>query len=124
VEVRVLPVALTRYFADSRLSVESFTQDSNTLTIRIEKAIGPETGILVFRHVSFLSLPQTMPGETMRARLVSEAGPEFWSRCLLERDWFEPDDTVFEIRSQDGPAYFVVAKSLEYAVRAEPRGCI
>jgi hypothetical protein len=113
----MLPVALTRYFADSRLFVESFSQKENTLAIRIEKEIGPESGTIIFRHVSILSLPQSMPGESIRAKSVSEAGPEFWSRCLLDRDWFDADDVVFEIESQDGPVYFVVAKTVEYAVR-------
>jgi hypothetical protein len=115
----MLPDSLTRYFADSRLSVESFTHADNTLTIRIEKEIGPETGFIVFQHVSFLLLPQTMSGDAMRAKPVSAAGQEFWSRCLLERDWFEPDDVVFEIVCQEGPVYFVVAKSVRYEVHDE-----
>ena len=118
--IRVLPVALTRYFADSRLEVESFARGENTLAVRIEKEIGPETGIIAFRQVSFVSLPTAMPGESIRSRPVSEAGPEFWSLCQLDPDWFEPDDLLFEIESQDGPVYFVVAKSLGYDVLAKP----
>jgi hypothetical protein len=117
VEVGLLPIALTRYFADSRIDIESFAENQNTLTLRIEKEIGPETGIITFRHVSFMCLPQSMPGEAMRAKPVSAAGTEFWSRCLLESDWFDPDDNLFEIYSQDGPVYFVVAKSVDYAIR-------
>jgi hypothetical protein len=116
----VLPVALTRYFADSRLEVESFTHPENTFAVRIEKEIGPETGIIVFRQASFVSLPVSLPGESIRCRLVSEAGPVFWSVCRLDRDWFDSDDFVFEIESQDGPLYFVVAKSVGYEVMAEP----
>jgi hypothetical protein len=117
-KVQMLPVALTRYFADSWLFVESFTQNESVLVIRIEKEIGAETGIILFRQVSFLSLPQNLPGETMRAKPIAETEPEFWSRCLLDRDWFDSDDIVFEIESQAGPVYFVVAKSVEYAIRA------
>jgi len=116
----VLPIALTRYFADSRLEVASFTRRDNTLAVRIVKDIGPETGIIVFRQVSFLSVPSEMPGNSIRSGPVSEAGPVFWSLCRLDRDWFEPDDVVFEIESQDGPVYFVVAKSLGYEVIAGP----
>jgi len=116
----VLPVALTRYFHDSRLEVESFTRSENTLAMRIKKDIGPETGIILFRQVSFLSLPSAMPGESIRCRPVSEAGPDFWSVCRLDRDWFDRDDVVFEIESQDGPVYYVTAKSLEYEVLAKP----
>jgi hypothetical protein len=119
-DARVLPVALTRYFADSRLEVESFTRGENTLILRIEKDIGPETGIIVFRQVSCLFLPTSVPGESMRSYMVNQAGSEFWSRCRLADDWFDPDDVVFEIESQDGPPYFVVAKSLSYEVVAEP----
>jgi len=116
----LLPVALTRYFADSRVQVDAFTSGENTLSLRIVKDIGPETGIIVFRQVSFLSLPSAMPGESIRSTSVSEAGSEFWSVCRLDRDWFERDDVVFEIESQDGPVYFVVAKSIGYEVMAEP----
>ena len=114
----MLPVALTRYFADSRLEVEAFIRSGNVLAVRIEKEIGPETGVMVFQQVSFMSLPSAMPGEAIRSRPVGDAGPEFWSRCLLEREWFDPDDVLFEIESQDGPVYFVVAKSVRYDIRA------
>ena len=116
----MLPVALTRYFADSRLELESFSRGESTLAIRIEKEIGLETGTIVFRHVSFLSIPTQMPGESIRERPVSEAEPEFWSVCRLERDSFDIDDVTFAIESQDGPMYFVVAKSVEYEVVCEP----
>jgi hypothetical protein len=99
--------------------VESFTQRENTLAVRIEKEIGLETGVIVFRQVSFLSLPISMPGESIRSCHVSEAGPEFWSLCRLDHDSFDQDDVVFEIESQDGPVYFVVAKSLGYEILAE-----
>lgn len=112
----LLPVALTRYFPDSRVQVDAFSSGENKLSLRIVKEIGPETGIIDFRQVSFLSLPSAMPGESIRSKLVSEAGPEFWSVCRLARDWFDHDDVVFEIESQDGPVYFVVAKSVGYHV--------
>ena len=115
----MVPVELTRYFHDSRLWVESLARGGSTLAVRIEKEIGPETGIMMFRQVSFLSLPTSMPGESIRSRPVSAAEPEFWSLCRLDRDWFDLDDVVFEIESQDGPVYFVVAKSLEYEVMAK-----
>lgn len=116
----MLPVALTRYFADSRLEVESFARREKSLAVRIKKDIGPETGIIAFGQVSFMSLPSAMPGESIRSRPVSDAGPEFWSVCKLDRNWFDLEDVVFEIESQDGPVYYVVAKSLEYNVMAEP----
>ena len=116
---RVLPVTLTRYFADSRLEVESFTRRENKLAVRIEKEIGPETGIITFRQVSFMSLPSAVPGESIRSRPIGEAAPEYWSLCRLDRNEFDSDDVLFEIVSQDGPAHFVVAKSLEYKVIAE-----
>jgi hypothetical protein len=80
------------------------------------KDIGPETGIIVFGQVSFLSLPISMPGESIRSRPVCDAGPGFWSVCRLERDWFDPDELLFEIESQDGPVYYVVAKSVTYEI--------
>jgi hypothetical protein len=116
----VLPIELTRYFADSQLNVESFTRGENSLAVRIEKEIGPESGIIVFRQVSFVSLPTVVPSESIRSRLMSEAGPEFWSVCRLDRDWFDPDDVLFEVESQDGPVYFVVAKSIAYDVMDQP----
>lgn len=88
------------------------------MAVRIVKEIGSETGIITFRLVSFLTLPTNMPGETIHAIAVTDAGPEFWSRCLLARDWFDSDDILFEIESQDGPVYFVVAKSIGYEVVA------
>jgi hypothetical protein len=103
-----------------RLEVESFTRSENVLVIRIVKDIGPETGIIVFRQVTFMSLPTSMPGETIRVRPVCEAGPDFWARCQLAHDWFDSDDMAFEIESQDGPVYFVVAKTVGYEVMAEP----
>ncbi len=115
----VLPVQLTRYFADSRLEVSSFTRGENTLTVRVEKEIGPETGILTFRQVSFLSMPTALPGVSMRYRQISDAGPEFWTICRMDQSDFDPDDVVFEIESLDGPVYFVVAKSIGYEVTAE-----
>ena len=113
----MLPIALTRYFADSLLTVISYDANGETLTIRIEKEIGSETGVITFGHVSFMLLSSTMLGEVIRARPVKEAGPDFWSRCRLERDWFDQDDIVFELESQDGPAYFVVAKMVDYEIR-------
>lgn len=116
----MLPIALTRYFADSRLEVESFVRGENTLIVRINKDIGPETGNIVFRQVSCLLLPTNMPGESMRSYSVNEAGSEFWARCGLADDWFDSDDVVFEIESQDGCSHFIVAKSLTYMVVAQP----
>ena len=114
----MLPVELTRYFHDSRLEVESYTRAERLLTVRIEKEIGPETGLIIFQQITFISLPMIMPGESMIARTASEATPEFWTRCLLDYHELEPDDVVFEIVSQDGPVYFVVAKSVDYKIMA------
>src|SRR5581483_2821787 len=88
-DVWVLPLSLTRYFADSRLEVESFSRLERTLTVRIEKEIGPETGILTFRQVAFMALPTLMPGEAIRSRPVREAGPEFFSLCRLDEREFD-----------------------------------
>lgn len=112
----MLPVTLTRYFHDSRLTLESFDPSGNVLGVRIEKEIGPELGRIVFRDVSFISLPSSLPGEAMRAVPVAEVGGEFWSVCRAAHDWFEPDDVAFQIESQDGPVYYVVAKSLGYEI--------
>ncbi|MBA4016513.1 MAG: hypothetical protein C0483_04940 [Pirellula sp.] len=102
------------------MKVESFVGDENTLAVRIEKEIGPETGIIKFRQVAFMSLPTYLPGESIRSRLIAEAEVDFWSRCKLDRNEFDKDDILFEIESQDGPVYFVVAKSLDYEILAEP----
>jgi hypothetical protein len=110
----MLPVALTRYFADSRLDFHSFS--TSNLELRIEKDIGPETGIIRFREVSFVCLPCSLNGASIGTRPVKEADAAFWSRCLLEPDYFDPDDNLFEIWSQDGPVFYVVAKTLEYSV--------
>jgi hypothetical protein len=59
-----------------------------------------------------------MPGEAMHAVHITDAKQEFWSRCLIVPEDFEADDIVFEVLSQDGPTYYVVAKSVEYAIRA------
>jgi hypothetical protein len=112
----MVPIALLRCFADSRLEVESFTRLESTLAIRIEKDIGPETGIMTFRQVSFLSLTPVIEGDSIQSRPVSEAGPDFWSVCRLARDWFDRDDLVFEIESPFEPVSFIVAKSLSYDV--------
>jgi hypothetical protein len=102
--------------------VESFISDENTLAVRITKDIGPETGIIRFRQVSFLSLPTALPGQSIRSRPISEAGMGFWSVCRLDRDWFDTDDVVFEIESQDGVVYYVSAKSLDYEVMPDQAG--
>lgn len=114
----MLPITLTRYFADSRLELESFSNSENRLAIRVEKEIGPEKGVITFQHVSFMLLSSFILGEAIRARPVHEAGPEFWARCLLDGEWFDRDDVLFEIESQDGPVYFVVAKSVGYEIQA------
>lgn len=68
----------------------------------------------MFRHVSFVSLPTMMAAESIRSRPVRDGGHDFWSVCRLPNDWYDGDDQVFEIESQDGPAYYIVAKSVEY----------
>jgi hypothetical protein len=47
----MVPTELSRYFADSRLELESIGGGDRTLAVRIEKEIGPENGIIFFRHV-------------------------------------------------------------------------
>jgi hypothetical protein len=116
----MLPDALTRYFHDSRLVVESFAGSDNTLAVRIEKEIVGEVGLIVFRQVSWLSVTTAMFGESLRSQPLGEAGPEFWSRSRLDGRWFDADDVLFEIESQDGTVHFVIAKSLVYEVIAEP----
>jgi len=113
----MLPVTLTRYFHDSRLNVESYDCNGRVLVVRIEKEIGPELGRIIFKGVSFISLPSSLAGEKIRAELIGEVGSEFWSMWPVARDWLEPDDVAFQIESQDGPC-LVVAKSLGYELIA------
>lgn len=112
----MLPTELTRYFADSQLRVESYSDADRRLVVRIEKEIGPETGLIDFRQVSFVALPTALPGDGMRAHAIDDANPEFWVRSMLLREDLEADDVLFEIFSQDGPTYYVVAKSIAYEV--------
>ena len=112
----MVPVALIRYFHDSQLALLSYDKLGRVLTIRIEKEIGPEVGLIRFSHVSFVLLPTAIPGEAIRSYALREADESFWIRCQLDEREFENDDLVYEIESQDGPKYFVVAKSITYDV--------
>ena len=112
----MLPIPLTRYFADSQLVLESFAREDQILVIRIEKEIGPETGLIRFAQVSFVCLPIAMAGEAIHARSIGEADSSFWFQHPFDQNDFESDDVLFELVSQDGPVHMVVAKSIRYDI--------
>ncbi|MBY0550700.1 MAG: hypothetical protein K2W95_25700 [Candidatus Obscuribacterales bacterium] len=108
-----LPVELTRYFADSTITVESYDA-LRGLSVRVEKEIGAEIGIIQFRDVAFLSLPTCFPGESVKVCSISETPESPW--IIGERENLDLDHFVVEIESQDGPTYHVVCKDVEYQV--------
>ena len=82
--------------------------------MRIDKEIGPESGLITFREVSFLSIHQRFPGDAIEGTPVSELPEKFWSRYPVYTDCLEPDDVAFQIYDQEGPVHLVVAKSVSY----------
>jgi len=112
----MLPDGLRSYFHDSTLTVVSFESSDRVLVVRVQKEIGPELGTLTLRGVSFMALPDCMTGEAIRASRLQEMGRGFWSRVPASPDWFEGDEIVVEIETQDGPVCVIVATQLSYAI--------
>jgi len=111
-----IPVELRSYFHDSTLTLHSYDAEDRQLLVHIEKEIGPETGIIGFGEVSFISIHQCFPGNAIRATSVPDLPDEFWSRYPAYLDVFESDDIAFQIYDQEGPVHLIVAKTISYKV--------
>lgn len=111
-----LPQALTRYFHDSTAQLDSYAPDGAVVQLRIEKEIGPETGLLRFHGVAFLSLHDAFPGHRIRAYPLFAGSADLWRCNATSRDRFDGDETVYEIVSLEGPIHIVIAKGLEYEI--------
>ena len=114
-----IPDQLRAYFADSTITLQAYSAQDRQLCIRIEKEIGPETGIVTFRAVSFISIPDCFPGDAIKATPVADLSDEFWSRYSAYPDLFEPDEIAFQIYDQEGPVHVVVAKTISYEVESD-----
>jgi hypothetical protein len=114
-----IPDQLRAYFHDSTLTLHSYDAENRQLLVHIEKEIGPETGIITFGDVSFISIPDCFPGDAIKATPVSELPDEFWHHYSAYLDLFEADDIAFQIYDQEGPVHLVVAKTISYEVIPE-----
>jgi hypothetical protein len=111
-----IPDELRAYFHDSTLMLLSYAAENRELRIKIEKEIGPEIGIITFLNVSFVSIPDCFPGDTIKATLAAELAEDFWSGYSGYPDLFETDEIVFQIHDQEGPVHLVVAKTISYEI--------
>ncbi len=104
-----IPANLKMYLADAELEVLHFDGTCGDLDIRVTKEIGPETGTLRFREVSYLALaPQlTVQSITLGDRTQHPDGHPP-----------DEDESIFWIHSAWGHQYCVIAKSIDYQVDA------
>lgn len=111
-----VPTSLTQYFADSTLRLHSYDSNTQQLCVQIEKEIGPESGIIRFSGVSYISIPDCFSGDGIDAVSVADADDSFWRRTSCDVDCVEPTQTIFRIYDQDGPTHFVVAAKVAYSI--------
>lgn len=111
-----IPDQLRTYFHDSTLRLHSYDSENRQLLVHIEKEIGPETGIITFHNVSFISMPDCFPGDAIEAKPQSELPDDFWGRYSAYPDLFATDDIAFQIFDQEGPVHLVIAKAVSYEV--------
>jgi hypothetical protein len=109
-----LPDALLWCFADSRVSLESYSRKSRRLVFRVEKEIGPEVGLITFQDISFINTAASFSGDGIIAVPFSELTREFYARHPACRDYVEPDDIAFQFCDQEGAMHTVVAKTIQY----------
>ena len=104
-----IPSDLKRYLADAELEVIRWDGTLGELDIRVVKEIGPETGTLCFRDVSYMSLsPQlTVESITLGDRSQPPEGHEP-----------DEDESIYWIHSAWGQQYCVIAKSIDYQADA------
>ncbi len=115
----LIPDDLHAHFHDSALTLHRYDARGRRLTVHIEKEIGPETGIITFHNVSFVSILQNFSGDAIEARPVGELTDQTWSRYSAYPDALEPDEIAFQIVDQEGPTHLVVAKSISYELCPE-----
>jgi hypothetical protein len=104
-----LPPELLRYLADSTLELLGYDGSSETLSMKLTKEIGPETGLLRFHQVSHINLPprlslagiERVPLERLRAKWSGLGG-------------LSDEQTGFLLHESWGEECFVVASTLDY----------
>ncbi len=109
-----LPDVLLWCFADSRVSLESYSRESRRLVFRVEKEIGLEVGLITFQDVSFITTAESFSGDGINAVPFSELTREFYARYPACRDSVESDDIAFQFYDQEGSIHTVVAKTIQY----------
>lgn len=104
-----IPSDLKRYLADAELEVIRWDGTRGDLDIRVTKEIGPETGTLFFRDVSYLALT---PWLTVQSIMLGDRSEHPDGHAPDE------DESIFWIHSAWGQQYCVIAKSIDYQADA------
>ena len=109
-----LPTTLLRYLPDSELQVVSW--DGSKLAIKVAKEIGLEIGLLVFDEVSHVNLPPTMTVAEIRVGSAHELSGSYFETYRPFDLRLDADERLFVFSESWGGNYFVIAKSIAYAV--------
>jgi len=107
-----LPKELLRNLADSTLEIVGWNPTSASLTLRLIKEIGPETGTIRFTDVSHINLPP----RTSVAGIEQVRPSALMSICPGCPTDYDDEDSVYLIHDSWGGRYFVVATGIEYTL--------
>ena len=106
----MLPEHFVINIADAECSVASWDATSSQFVLKIEKDIGPESGVLVFSGVSFVN----MPPEFIVAFVASsrQQVPDFPGVSP------EDDEFLFLFQEAWGRVFYVLAERADYSITA------
>lgn len=104
----MLPEQFLKHLADAECSVCGWDAVSSDLILNVEKEIGPETGLLTFSGVSYVSLP---PRFTAFAATSSQQQvPDFPGICP------DPNEWLYVFQDAWSQAHYVLAESARYEI--------
>jgi hypothetical protein len=104
----MIPEELLKYFPDSEIEVSGWRPGGRELTLSIEKEIGPESGTITFRGVTYVALPTAFTAHSIRIIDHDEA------RQILPLADMAADGVVFALEDVEGVNNVIVAESVAY----------
>lgn len=109
-----LPIALTRYLADSEMRVVSW--NGTRLPLEIAKEIGQERGLLTFDDVSHVNLAPSFGIEKIRVGGLADLPTDYLQTFRPGDRSLDADDRVYLLDGSWSGGFYVVAKSVAYEI--------
>jgi hypothetical protein len=116
--ITVLPLGLVRHIGDSYITILTWNAAKGELVLRLDKDIGPESGLIRISGVTHVNLPPRLGLAGISCGGLERLPPGYLATHRPMDATLDTDELAFVFHGSWGETYFVVAKAITYEVLA------